>query len=86
MRHLNTPYNEKAMNNLKLENELLDILKSRGLKKEEMKEVIQNLNSLIQNSEEEADDFFLRLKNSFIAQASNSGSEWLSSDEIDSYL
>jgi hypothetical protein len=80
------PYIEKAMNNLKLENELLDILKSRGLKKEEMIEVIQNLNNLIQSSEEEADDFFLRLKNSFIAQASNSGSEWLTSEEIDSYL
>lgn len=75
---------KKAMSTVQLENKILVILKSSGLKKEEMLEVLQNLNNQLQNSED--DDFFLRLKNGFGVQTLNSSSKWLSSEEIDSYL
>jgi hypothetical protein len=72
------------MSTAQLEDQILGILQSSGLEREEIKIILQNLNNKLQNPEE--DDFFLRLRNGFEAQTLKSNSRWLSSKEVDSYL
>jgi hypothetical protein len=73
------------MSTLQLENEIIGILKSSGLKRNEIQNILQNVNKQLQDSDED-DDFFIRLKNDFEAQTLNSSSTWLTSDEVDLYL
>jgi hypothetical protein len=74
------------MSKVQLESKILGILKSSGLKREEIQEVLQNLNNQLQNSEADDNDFFLKLRKGIVEHSSESSSRWISSEEVDCYL